>query len=217
MNISVCIVEDNSDIRFAMEAIIAMDPIYKLAGSFKNAEDALKKIPFIIPDIVLMDINLGNGKNGIECIRELKGNHPQILFMICTVYEDDEKIFEAIHAGASGYLLKKTVPQKILDAIGELYEGGAPMSSQIAIKIVKSMQAGLPFEKSEHTPVTKHLKKLSPRENEVLKMLASGMLYKEIASQMQLSTETIRKHVYNMYEKLHVHNRIGAVNKLYNR
>ena len=217
MNISICLVEDSEHIRCAMEETIAMDPMYKLEGSFINAEDALKKIPSIMPDIVLMDINLGSGKNGIECIKELKEKHPEILFMICTVYEDDEKIFDAINAGAHGYLLKKTAQQKMLDAIKELYEGGAPMSSQIAIKIVKAMQAGLPFEKSEHTPVTKQLKKLSPRENEVLKLLASGMLYKEIASQMRLSTETVRKHVYNIYEKLHVHSRVAAINKFFNR
>ena len=139
MDISVAIVEDNNDIRNALEQIIDMAEGYTLAGTCINGEEAIVNIPLLKPRIVLMDINLG-GINGIEVVRILKENHPEILFMMCTVYEEDEKIFEALNAGASGYVLKKTAPDKLLDAIKELYEGGAPMSSQIARKVVTTFQ-----------------------------------------------------------------------------
>src|SRR5664279_3572312 len=127
MNISVAIVEDNNDIRNALEQIIGMADGYKLAGSCVNGEEAIINLPVFKPHIVLMDINLG-GISGIEVVRLLKEELPDVLFMMCTVYEEDEKIFEALNAGASGYILKKTAPDKLLDAIKELYEGGAPMS-----------------------------------------------------------------------------------------
>ncbi|HLK29899.1 MAG TPA: response regulator transcription factor [Puia sp.] len=217
MKITVCIVEDNESIRFAMEEIIGMDGKYRMAGSFSNAEEALQKIPSINPNIVLMDINLGDGKNGIDCVRELKQKHPEMLFMMCTVYEDDEKIFDALSAGANGYVLKKTTPHKMLEAIKELYEGGAPMSSQIAIKIVRAMQNRQIFEHAEMNPAKKPLRKLSVRENEILQLLANGMLYKEISDHLQISSETVRKHVYHIYEKLHVSNRVEAINKFFDR
>ena len=140
MTISVCIVDDNKDIRSALEQIILMAEGYTLAGSFADAEEALQKIPVVQPNVVLMDINLGDGESGIDCVRQLKPLHPGILFMMCTIYEEDEKIFEALKAGANGYILKKTAPGKLLDALRELYEGGAPMSSQIARKVVNAFQ-----------------------------------------------------------------------------
>src|ERR1700682_6323638 len=140
MAISVCIVDDNQDIRSALEQIIMMADGYQLIGSFSGPEEALRAIPVLKPNVVLMDINLGERESGIDCVRELKPQHPEILFMMCTVYEEDEKIFEALSAGANGYILKKTTPGKLLDAIKELYEGGAPMSSQIARKIVNAFQ-----------------------------------------------------------------------------
>ena len=217
MKISVCIVEDNENIRSALEQIIMMDPHYKIAGSFSNAEDALQTIPLANPDIVLMDINLGDGKSGIECVRYLRQKNPDILFMICTVYEDDEKIFDALSAGANGYILKKTAPDKLLEAIKELYEGGAPMSSQIARKIVRAMQNGQITEPAEKNQIKKSLRKLSGRENEILQLLANGLLYKEIAAHLKISSETVRKHVYHIYEKLHVANRVEAINKFFER
>ena len=140
MTISVCIVDDNKDIRSALEQIILMADGYTLAGSFPDAETALQKIPLAQPNVVLMDINLGEGESGIDCVRQLKPLHPEILFMMCTIYEEDEKIFEALKAGANGYILKKTAPAKLLDALRELHEGGAPMSSQIARKVVNAFQ-----------------------------------------------------------------------------
>ncbi len=211
MDISVAIVEDNNDIRNALEQIIDMADGYFLAGSCMNGEDALVNIPLYNPRIVLMDINLG-GINGIEVVRILKENHPEILFMMCTVYEEDEKIFEALNAGASGYVLKKTAPDKLLDAIKELYEGGAPMSSQIARKVVTTFQ-----NKTITSAPNDTLGVLSRREKEILEMLSKGLLYKEIANQLSISSETVRKHVYHIYEKLHVGTRIEAVNKFFGR
>jgi len=206
-NISVCVVEDNKDIRQALEQIIMMTDGYRFAGSFTSGELALVGIPKIRPNVVLMDINLG-GMSGIECVRQLKPRIPEILYMICTVYEEDEKIFEALEAGASGYILKKTAPGKLLEAIKELYEGGAPMSSQIARKVVAAFQS-----KSLSSP----LDVLSRREKEILELIAKGMLYKEISQQLSIAQETVRKHVYHIYEKLHVSNRIEAVNKYFGR
>lgn len=208
-NISVCIVEDNNDIRQALEQIIMMADGYRFAGSYISAEAAVIGIPKILPDVVLMDINLG-GMSGIDCVRELKPRHPDILFMMCTVYEEDEKIFEALSAGANGYILKKTAPGKLLEAIRELAEGGAPMSSQIARKVVAAFQ-------EKNTQSTGVLDALSNREHEILELLAKGMLYKEISTKLGIAQETVRKHVYHIYEKLHVTNRVEAVNKYFGR
>lgn len=211
MDISVAIVEDNNDIRNALEQIIDMADGYTLAGSCVNGEEAIINIPHLKPRIVLMDINLG-GISGIDVVRVLKEEHPEILFMMCTVYEEDEKIFEALNAGASGYVLKKTAPDKLLDAIKELYEGGAPMSSQIARKVVTTFQ-----NKTVASAPNETLGLLSRREKEILEMLSKGLLYKEIAEQLGISSETVRKHVYHIYEKLHVGTRIEAVNKFFGR
>ena len=222
MSISVCLVEDNRDIRSALEQILAMADGYDLLGSFSGAEDALLKIPVLKPQVVLMDINLGEGENGIEIVRRLKPENPEILFMMCTVYEEDEKIFEALNAGANGYVLKKTAPGKLLDAIRELYEGGAPMSSQIARKVVQAFQSRgndgpYPSTGSGNQAHGKSISILSHRENEILQLLAKGLLYKEIAAHLFISQETVRKHVYHIYEKLHVNNRVEAINKLFGR
>lgn len=214
MDISICIVDDNKDIRSALEQIVLMSDGYQLLGSFGTAEQALQQIPLLRPDIALMDINLGEGESGIDCVRQLKAEHPEILFMMCTVYEDDEKIFEALTAGASGYILKKTAPHKLLEAIRELQEGGAPMSSQIARKVVNAFLKNKPVEAiGENTA----LSVLSNREKEILELLAKGMLYKEIAASLFISQETVRKHVYHIYEKLHVNNRVEAINKFFGR
>src|SRR6516162_3445182 len=219
MRISVCIVDDNKDIRFALEQIITMADGYELAGSFSGPEDALQTIPLIKPNVVLMDINLGDRESGIDCVRELKPQNPEILYMMCTVYEEDEKIFEALSAGANGYILKKTTPGKLLEAIRELYEGGAPMSSQIARKIVNAFQNRTISENNSEISGAqgKSISILSNRENEILGLLSKGLLYKEIASYLFISQETVRKHVYHIYEKLHANNRVEAINKFFGR
>jgi DNA-binding NarL/FixJ family response regulator len=211
--ISVCIVDDNRDLRNALEEIISMSQGFKCLGSISSAEEAIRKIPLLKPNVVLMDINLGGDENGIDCVKELKPQMPDTNFMMCTVYEEDEKIFEALSAGASGYLLKKTAPAKMLEAIRELDEGGSPMSSQIARKVVAAFQSKTP----SLTVNNPGIERLTAREKEILELLSKGLMYKEIASLLEISTETIRKHAYHIYEKLHVGNRIEAVNKFYGR
>lgn len=212
MNSSVAIVEDNNDIRQALEQIIESSDVFTLAGSCITGEEALAKLPILNPKVVLMDIGLGDGINGIEVVRELKISNPEILFMMCTIYDEDEKIFEALRAGASGYILKKTQPAKLLEGISELLQGGAPMSSQIASKVVAAFQ-----NKTISASSGSSLDVLSKRENEILQMLSTGLLYKEIAEKIFVSTDTVRKHVYHIYEKLHVNNRMQAVNKYFGR
>ncbi|MBL7722790.1 MAG: response regulator transcription factor [Chitinophagaceae bacterium] len=212
--ISVFIVDDNKELRNALEEIVTMSEGYKCVGTVGSAEDAVAQIPILKPDVVLMDINLGTEESGIDVVRVLKPRIPDTNFMICTVYEEDEKIFEALSAGASGYILKKTPPGRMLEAIRELYEGGAPMSSQIARKVVAAFQQ----QQTQYASTeTEKLNLLSNREMEILELLSKGLMYKEIASQTFLSPETVRKHVYHIYEKLHVTNRVAAVNKFYGR
>lgn len=207
--ISVAIVEDNHDIRTAMELLINGSDGYACIGTFNNAETALEQIPHLLPNVVLMDFNLPGGMNGIECIARLKAEFPDMQFMMLTVYEDDDKIFQALEAGASGYILKKTSPGELLEAIRDLHEGGSPMSSQIARRVVAYFQ-----KQAKPNPA---LEALTSREKEILDQLSKGYLYKEIASNLFISIETVRRHVHNIYEKLHVRSRTDAVNKYYNR
>jgi DNA-binding NarL/FixJ family response regulator len=210
--ISVCIVDDNKELRSALEEIISMSDGYRCQATIGTPEDAMSRLPVLRPDVVLMDINLGSSESGIDLVRSLKPKIPETNFMMCTVYEENEKIFEALSAGASGYILKKTDPPKLLEAIRELYAGGAPMSSQIARKVVAAFQGNPPAGREGQG-----LDTLSSREREILELLSRGLMYKEIAARLYLSPETVRKHVYHIYEKLHVNNRVAAVNKFYGR
>lgn len=212
-DIKVCIVDDNSQLRNTLRDIIEMSDGYVCIGTLATAEEAVTEIPTLRPDVVLMDINLGSIESGIDCVRVLKPLLADTNFMMCTVYEEDEKIFEALSAGASGYILKKTSPFLLLSAIRELYEGGAPMSSQIARKVVAAFQNQQPV----NTETEQEINKLTVREKEILEWLSKGLSYKEIAASIFLSPETVRKHVYHIYEKLHVNNRVEAVNKYYGR
>ncbi len=211
-DISVCIVDDNKQLRYALEEIISMSEGFVCLGTISSPEDAILQLPVLKPDVVLMDINLGSAENGIDCVRTLKPILPSTNFMMCTVYEEDEKIFEALSAGASGYILKKTAPARLLEAIRELYQGGAPMSSQIARKVVAAFQ-----NKRVDASENETLNQLTNREREILEQLSKGLMYKEIAAELFLSPETVRKHVYHIYEKLHVNNRVEAVNKFFGR
>ena len=212
--ITVCIVDDVSELRQALEEIVSSADGYKCLGVMSNAAEAIARIPLLNPDVVLMDINLGEHESGIDCVRQLKPVLPATNFMMCTVYEDDEKIFQALSAGASGYILKKTEPHKLLDAIKELHEGGAPMSSQIARKVVFAFRNK---SVSPANPAGAQLDQLSFREKQILEELSRGLMYKEIANVLFISPETVRKHVYHVYEKLHVTNRVEAVNKYFGR
>jgi len=204
----VCIVEDKTDLREGMSMMIEMSEHYLLSGSFANAEEALKKIPEIQPDAVLMDINLP-GQSGIACVSALKLMIPEMQFLMCTAYEDNEKIFNSLKAGASGYILKTEGTEKIMEALDEMLAGGSPMSSSIARKVVASFSPS-----QNNNPI---MEELTSRETEVLQSLAKGLIGKEVADALDISTGTVRKHVQNIYKKLQVNTRVEAVNLFLNR
>ena len=206
--IKVSIVEDTDDIRNALRVLIDGSPGFECVHVYADAEEALQHMSSNDIDIVLMDIGLP-GMNGIECMKILKPVMPKAQFMMCTVYDDDDHIFNALKSGASGYILKRTSPAQILEAIRDLHEGGSPMSSEIARRVVESMHK--PNKRSEAVEL------LSPRENEILDFLARGYLYKEIAAELFISKETVKKHIHSIYDKLHVQNRTEALNKAFPR
>ena len=201
--IKICVVEDLKEIREGMVSLLSLDERFEMLASFTDAETAARDLPAWQPDIVVMDINLP-GMNGIECIKVVKSSCPHTQFMMFTIYENDEKVFEALAAGASGYILKKTPLSKIVDSLLELHQGGAPMSMQVARKVIDRMR-------DQETDPNIH--SLTNRENEVLQCLARGLLYKEIAINLNISISTVRQHIHNIYEKLHVQNRTEALNK----
>src|SRR6478672_5086010 len=205
--IKVAIVEDLDEVREGLASFINFDPELKVVGSFANGEDAVAALPDNQPDIAIVDIHLP-GISGIECIEAVKEKCPTTQFMMFTVYENDDKVLEAMQAGATGYLLKRTKPEQILESIKELNQGGSPMSSNIARKLLNIF---LHEKKATKKEV------LSDRENEVLQLLADGLLYKEIADRLYIGHGTVRQHLHNIYEKLHVHNRTEAVNKYFDR
>lgn len=206
--IRVAIVEDLEEVIEGLSTFITMDEALQLIAVFRTAEAAALELPLLKPDIVIMDINLP-GMTGTECIRKLKIIAPSIQFMMFTVYENNDQVFEALKAGASGYLLKKTAPAQIIESIKELQQGGSPMSATIARKLVT-----LFVEKSSSVAGTE-ASVLTNREKEVLQQLAKGLLYKEIADQLGISFHTVRQHIGKIYEKLHVQNKTEAINKVY--
>jgi DNA-binding NarL/FixJ family response regulator len=208
MNITVAIVEDLDEVREGLKNFISLSSDFTPPHTFKTAEEAIARIPDLQPDIVVMDINLP-GLSGIECIRMLRDKVRKTQFMMFTVYENDEKVFEALKAGAAGYLLKNTGIVQMIEALKELHAGGSPMSVNIARKLVSHFQ-------NEHVPSAEAFA-LTSREREILQLLAKGLLYKEIASHLSLSTGTVRQHIHNIYEKLHVQNRTEAINKAYGK
>ena len=208
MKISLALVEDLSEVREGLEQFISLSAEFRMIGSFANAEEALHELPHLAPDIVIMDINLP-GMSGIECIRRVKARIPKTQFMMFTVYENDERVFDALKAGASGYLLKNTGLPQLIDALRDLYQGGSPMSANIARKLVTLFR-------DEHAEAQSSTQ-LTKRENEILHLLSKGLLYKEISDQLNISTGTVRQHIHNIYEKLHVQNRKEAINKAFGR
>ncbi len=203
--IKVAIVEDIKDIREGLQLLIDSNEGFSCTNTYSTAEDALQRLPGALPDVVLMDIHLP-GISGIEAVKKLKVQFPAVQFIMSTVYEDDENIFESLKSGATGYLLKKTSPDKILEAIKEVYNGGSPISAQIARKVIASFQKKDPIDASAD---------LTPKEKEILKALAKGLRYKEIADEIQISMDTVRTHVRHIYEKLQVQSRMEAINKIY--
>ena len=211
MAISVSIVEDNDQLRGTLAKVIGRAPGFKFASDYRSAEDALAGLPKVKPDVVLMDINLP-GMNGVECVRQLKILVPATEVMMLTVYEDTENIFNALAAGASGYMLKRTSSKELIEAIHEVKRGGSPMTTHIARKVAQSFQ-----KSSGQQRAADELSELSEREQQVLDLLSQGLIYKEIADKLNISYETVHTYIRRIYEKLQVRTRTEAVAKFLQR
>ena len=208
MAITVSIVEDNEQLRSTLARVINRAEGFRCLSQYGDAESALEGLPKDGPEVVLMDINLP-GMNGVECVRRLKQSAPKTMVVMLTVYEDTENIFNALAAGAAGYLLKRTKSAELLEAIREVHRGGSPMTTHIARKVTQSFQrAG---------PSTQPTENLSEREQEVLDCLSQGFLYKEIAEKLGISYETVHTYIRRIYEKLQVRTRTEAVAKFLKR
>jgi len=202
--IKVAIVEDQRDIREGLASMFRFTDGYHCTGCYRSMEEALEKIRGDLPDVSLVDIGLP-GMNGIEGIRILKERHPGMLLLMLTVYEDDEYIFEALCAGASGYLLKKTAPARLIESVREAMNGGAPMSPEVARKVIKLFRDIRPPDVADYH--------LTPHETRLLKMLVEGHNYKTAAAELGVSVTTVAFHMRNIYEKLQVHSKSEAVSK----
>jgi DNA-binding NarL/FixJ family response regulator len=196
--IKIMIVEDQTEVREGLRMLINGSEGFRCISACRSAEEAIEQLSIHVPDVVLMDINLP-GMKGTECVVHVKNLHPEVQVMMLTVFEDSDEIFRSLEAGATGYLLKKTPPAKLLEAILDLTGGGSPMSSEIARKVV---QAFHPSQKPKFPDTN-----LTAREEEVLTYLAKGYLYKEIADALFINIETVRSHIHRIYQKLHVRTR----------
>src|ERR1039457_1080005 len=200
--IKVAVVDDDEEIRISFADQITRVRGFQLVGSYASAEAALAALPQVKPDVVLMDINLP-GIDGVECVRNLKARMPTVQFIMLTVYQDSDRLINSLMAGASGYLLKRTPPDKLLSAIREVCSGGAPMTPEMARRVVQHFQ-------QTRAPATS-LPPLTSRENDVLAQLAKGYCYKEIAGHLNIGIGTLQGYISNIYEKLRVHSRTEAV------
>jgi DNA-binding NarL/FixJ family response regulator len=208
MRIRVSIVEDNRGTRESLNELLNRAPALHCVGAHPSGEEALTQIPTELPDVVLMDINLPQ-MNGIECVARLKQQMPQTQVLMLTTYEESDLIFDSLRKGASGYLLKNMPPAELVQAIEQVHAGGAPMSMQIARKVVSHFQQ---IKKPQSD-----MEQLTKREHEILALLAKGFLYKEIADQLGITLSTVRAHLHTVYEKLHVQSRTEAVVKFLER
>ncbi|PWU19482.1 MAG: DNA-binding response regulator [Verrucomicrobia bacterium] len=204
MPITVSIVEDNAQLRNTLARVISRAEGFRCVSHYGDAESALEALPKDRPEVVLMDINLP-GINGVECVRRLKQTYPEMQVMMLTVYEDTESIFNALAAGAAGYLLKRSKSAELLEAIREVHRGGSPMTTHIARKVTQSFQ--------KTTTSSRTTDSLSEREQEVLNCLSQGFLYKEIADKLGISYETVHTYIRRIYEKLQVRSKTEAVAK----
>lgn len=202
--IKAAIVEDQREIREALTALINGTPGYKCAGSFRSMEEALEKVRYELPDVMLCDIGLP-GMSGIEGIRILKENHPGLLLLMLTIYDDDERIFDALCAGACGYLLKRTPPVRLLESLREAVTGGAPMSPEVANRVITLFREIRPPDRCDY--------ELTPHETRLLKLLVEGHNYTTAAAELGVSYNTIKFHMRHIYEKLQVHSKSEAVSK----
>jgi DNA-binding NarL/FixJ family response regulator len=208
MSIKISIVEDQHDMRHSLVEWLDHAPNLRCVGAHATAEQALQQIPGENPDVVLMDINL-NGMSGIECVSRLKHKLPKIQVLMLTTYEDGDTIFDSLRAGANGYLLKNMPQEELVRAVEQVHSGGSPMSLQIARKVINHFH--------RDSPAASELEQLTARELEILRLLAKGYMYKEIADQLAISMSTVRTHVSAIYEKLHVQSRTAAAMKLVGR
>lgn len=202
---TVCIVEDDKEIAASLKQIVESSPHLAFAGLFGSVEDYEKVFSEILPDVVVLDIGLP-GKSGIEFLRNSRNVSPSTQYLMCTVFEDEDKIFDSLKAGAAGYIVKNSSPERIIEAIIDIRNGGSPMSAAIARKVVGA------FQKSEEP--ADGMEELTKREKEILHYLEDGLRYKEIADKLSLSVETIRTHIRNIYVKLQVQSKIEALNKV---
>jgi DNA-binding NarL/FixJ family response regulator len=205
MPIKVAIVDDEHGVRTKLAQAVDRFGVCRCVGQFASTEAALAGLPACEPEVVLMDINMPPGQSGIDCVRQLKPEHPRIEFIMLTVYEDTESVFNALAAGASGYLLKQATLEEMLEAIQQVQAGGSPMSGHIARKVVQSFRRTIPDNSDTAN--------LSDREQQVLELLAKGYLYKEIADSLDIKYGTVHNHIRHVYEKLHVRSRSQAVAK----
>lgn len=202
--IRVAIIEDNPAVRQGLATILNGSPGFKCISACESAEQALRQIPKDPPDVALMDINLP-GLSGIECVRQLRDKLPNMHTVMLTIEEDSRRVFQSLEAGASGYLVKNVPPARILEAIEEVHRGGSPMSSQIARLVVQSFH--------RHGPSRQEGENLTGREEEILELIAKGYRTKEVAQTLSISAQTVESHLRNIYDKLHVRSRAGAVAK----
>jgi len=207
-NIKVAIVEDNASVREGLAGILNGSPGFNCVCACGSAEEALRQLPASPPEVVLMDINLPR-RSGIDCVRQLRGQMPLVQVIMLTIEEDSDRVFESLAAGATGYLVKNVPPATILAAIQEVHRGGAPMSSQIARMLVQS------FHKTRS--VTPAREALTGREEEILQLVARGYRSKEVAEALKITTQTVETHLRNIYDKLHVRSRAGAVARFLTR
>ncbi|HNQ12394.1 MAG TPA: response regulator transcription factor [Bacteroidia bacterium] len=208
MSIKLSIVEDQKDIREMLEALFKGSSNIQFQKSFADAESALNELPDLNSEVVLVDIQLP-GKTGIDLIKQLSESMQSTQFIVCSSIEDSETIFEALRAGANGYILKSETPSKLVESVYEVQNGGSPISTQIARKVIGSF-------KDKEVP-SSDWKNLSNREKEILDLLSKGFRYKEVAIKLFISTDTVRTHIRNIYEKLQVNSRTEALNKVYPR
>jgi DNA-binding NarL/FixJ family response regulator len=209
MEIKVAIFEDNKTLRQSLQQLINSEEDMVCTGAFPDANKLIRNIELADPDVVMMDINMP-GISGIEAVQMIKEKFPQVQILMQTVFEDNDKIFAAICAGASGYMLKKTAPHKMIEAIRETWLGGAPMSASVAVKVLQMFRIQAVGEKKEFID-------LSEREKEILALLVKGKSYKAVASECFISIDTVSTHVRHIYEKLHVHSKSEAVAKAINQ
>jgi DNA-binding NarL/FixJ family response regulator len=205
---TVALVEDDAALRETLAEILAAAPGWELVAAWPAAEPALVGLKERCPEVVLMDIQLP-GISGIECVARLKEMHPDAQVLMVTVYDNNDRIFDALAAGASGYLLKRDAPARLIEALEDLVAGGSPMSGAIARKVVQHFQGSPPSKNEDHN--------LTPREKQILELLVKGGLYKEIAWELGIGVETVRTHLHNIYAKLHVRTRTEAVVKYLGR